>query len=82
VSSYIPIKAISIIPSISFLYLVGFLLCPSQLNVAGATDLWKQALQDGFVLPLIRDEVFFIFAAFEGVLSGSKDKKYVLVCIN
>lgn len=62
--------------------LVGFLLCPSQLNVAGAADLWKQALQDGFVISLIRDEVFFIFGAFDGILSGSKDKKYVLVCIN
>ena len=57
--------------------LVGFLLCPSQLNVAGAADLWKQALQDGFVIPLVRDEVFYIFAAYESILTGSKDKKYV-----
>ena len=47
-----------------------------SVNNAGATDLWKQALQDGFVIPLIRDEVFFIFGAFDGILSGSKDKKY------
>ena len=60
----------------SLLCLVGFLLCPSQLSNQGATDLWKQALQDGFVIPLIRDEVFFIFGAFDGILSGSKDKKY------
>jgi len=59
-------------------FIVGFLLCPSQLNVAGASDLWKQALQDGFVIPLVRDEVFFIYSAFESVLNNSKDKKYVL----
>ena len=56
---------------------VLFLLCPAQLNVAGAADLWKQALQDGFVIPLVRDEVFFIHSAFESVLNNSKDKKYV-----
>ena len=60
--------------------IVGFLLCPGQLNNQGASDLWKQALQDGFVIPLIRDEVFFIFGAFEGILSGSKDKKYLWWC--
>ena len=69
-------QAIRLIIVTSPLYVVGFLLCPSQLNNAGATDLWKQALQDGFVILLIRDEVFFIFGAFDGILSGSKDKKY------
>ncbi|XP_065902266.1 nck-associated protein 1 homolog [Dysidea avara] len=54
--------------------LFGFLLCPTQLNVAGASDLWKQALQDSFVIPLVRDEVFFIHSAFESVLNNSKDK--------
>ena len=58
-------------------FIVGFLLCPTQLNVAGASDLWKQALQDSFVIPLVRDEVFFIHSAFESVLNNSKDKKYV-----
>lgn len=67
---------------LSFVLTVGFLLCPSQLNVAGASDLWKQALQDGFVVSLVRDEVFFIFGAFESVLNNSKDKKCVhIICM-
>ena len=69
-------QTIRLIIVTSLQYLVGFLLCPSQLSNQGATDLWKQALQDGFVIPLIRDKVFFIFGAFDGILSSSKDKKY------
>lgn len=58
-----------------FFTLVGFLLCPHQLSADGATDLWKLALQDGYVLNLFRDESLLVHALFEKTLQDLKTKE-------
>jgi len=54
---------------------VGFLLCYSQLNAHGASDIWKLALQDGYTLTLFRDESIPIHAVYEKILGDSKTKE-------
>lgn len=54
---------------------VGFLLCYSQLNAPGASDIWKLALQDGYALTLYRDETLPIHSVYEKILSDSKTKE-------
>jgi NCK-associated protein 1 len=55
--------------------LFGFLVCPHQLAADGASDLWKLALQDGYVLSLCRDEHLMIHAVFEKTLQDLKTKE-------
>lgn len=57
--------------------LVGFLLCPHQLAADGASDLWKLALQDSYVLNLFRDEHLLIHNVFEKFLQDLKTKELV-----
>ena len=54
--------------------LMGFILCSGQLSAPGASDLWKLALQDGYVITLHRDECLLVHGLFESLLSQSKDK--------
>jgi NCK-associated protein 1 len=54
--------------------LLGFLTCANRLADPGAFDLVKHALLDGFAVTICRDETILIHAAFEQLLSGSKDK--------
>ncbi len=54
---------------------VGFLLCYSQLNAPGASDIWKLALQDGYALTLFRDESIPIHSVYEKILGESKAKE-------
>ena len=70
-----------------FYFVVGFLVCPHQLGAEGATDLWKLALQDGYVLSLFRDEYLLIHSVFEKFLQELKTKElvtniWILVIIN
>lgn len=55
---------------------VGFLLCPHQLAADGASDLWKLALQDSYVLNLFRDEYLLIHGIFEKFLQDLKTKEW------
>ena len=55
--------------------LVCFLVCPHQLGAEGAADLWKLALQDGYVLTLIRDEYLMVHSVFEKQLQDLKSKE-------
>ncbi len=57
--------------------LVGFLVCPHQLGAEGAAELWKLALQDGYVLTIIRDEYILIHSVFEKQLQDLKTKELV-----
>ena len=59
------------------IFVVGFLVCPHQLGAEGATDLWKLALQDGYVLSLFRDEYLLIHSVFEKFLQELKTKELV-----
>ena len=51
-----------------FIFVVGFLVCPHQLGAEGATDLWKLALQDGYVLSLFRDEYLLIHLLYSALV--------------
>ena len=59
-----------------FCCVVGFLLCPHQLAADGASDLWKLALQDSYVLNLFRDEYLLIHGIFEKFLQELKTKEW------
>ena len=69
-----------------FGHVVGFLVCPHQLGFEGSSELWKLALQDGYVLTIIRDEHILIHGIFEKQLQDLKTKEYVhvsiLICCN
>nr|WEL12754.1 NCK-associated protein 1 [Halisarca dujardinii] len=54
--------------------LLGFLTCVNRLSDPGAFDLLKHALQDGFSVSICRDETLLVHAAYEHLLSSSKDK--------
>ena len=56
-------------------FVVGFLVCPQQLGSEGASDLWKLALQDGYVLTLFRGESVMIHSVFEKQLIDLKTKE-------
>ncbi|KJE88598.1 hypothetical protein CAOG_000229 [Capsaspora owczarzaki ATCC 30864] len=44
---------------------IGFLLCPAELDHSETSDLLRVALIDGFITPLFRDEVLHIHAEYE-----------------
>jgi len=54
--------------------LLSFLLCYNQLGSPGASDLWKQALQDGYVVTLYRDEHLLIHSVYEKLLGDAREK--------
>lgn len=55
--------------------IVGFLLCPFSIGYDYAIDLWRLALQDGYVLTLYRDEHLLIHSVFERHLLDLKTKE-------
>ena len=60
---------------LALLLAVGFLLCYNQLGAPGAGDIWKLALQDGYIVTLYRDESLLIHSVYEKLLGESKEKK-------
>ncbi|XP_003382558.1 PREDICTED: nck-associated protein 1-like [Amphimedon queenslandica] len=73
-SGELPCETLSL-ESMTKWILFGFLVCPHQLTADGATDLWKLALQDSYVLNLFRDDHLLIHNVFEKFLQELKTKE-------
>ena len=53
-----------------FVTAVGLTLCHQQLQTPQLSELWRQALQMGFVITLCRDEVLLIHTFIIDGLKG------------